>query len=1024
MTTFTRATVNVRAWPGRDKWRTRTPRDPYVKSRPALIVHAASDAAADTDVLAWGTALEVSGASVVGAVVIIPDGATPARRKAAVRLARELAVDGLSGPIPWRVETASAFGDPKTGTLLRRAYAGGWCLAGWDIGRSWSLFSAADLQVECSGKNKGAWRIGPTGSVTRHDDGGVKAVSPHRPPWVWRSRRVGWMGTAGVPASRNLGKREHGRPFTGDVLDLHTAAYVLTSERSATPERYGELLGVEGLGVPTSVAPDLDGLRRVMTCALDLHRLTVTLDVKAGQWFTTPRDRTEGRHRLDLSRTASPGGLASGILERSGLRPPMETWDLDDEGHGRWAESFHGGWTEVAPAIVGRVFPAVVADISSAYPLAAVLLGWWDFLCAERVEMHDDTADFVRFAHEVAGEPGVLHRDTFKRFGMDLVTLTLDGTEGPYPVEVDDPHRPDGRLEVVPVDSGGRVMHKMGSDVLAAIVRGGDVPAGIVSVTRPVAVGRQSQIRRRLPVLPGLALDLTTDIVGPIIDYRSKCKDKGDTLGAALTRVIVNSLVFGQLARMDPDGDGERPGPWVCLPLASAITAGARLILALMDRGVTGLGGMVAARATDSSIIPSSVEGGAITLAGGDVGRVLSHVDLGAVLRDLHRRFSPGRHWPLFKITRGTADRALRAVIFGVNRHAEFYLDGDGGDTIELVSTTDDDVEGETVDLVNTTQATLANFYAAPATMPGTDADGTCEWVRVGVTELIRHARAKEAGPSALRPKLSPWDVGEEMPWPAIRRLSVTSPELLHTLPECLGARMGTRYLEAGGVVALDPGDDLARWQTLRWVYRDKGDRAYVTTDHEAPGGAAQLDTLDSKMVAWSWPTLVVPVEAVEVGLVQRVGRVSGVLDAWADGLGNLDARRPVDVDAASFVTEEARRLGPTGFARTYGVAQRTAERLTAGHPPSLSTVRRVRQALRALHTPALRTCGLDGCAVTVSGKAIYCTEAHKKRAHRKARARLADPYADDDVCAVCDAVLWGVPLVDGRCPDCLEDAS
>ena len=79
----------------------------------------------------------------------------------------------------------------------------------------------------------------------------------------------------------------------------------------------------------------------------------------------------------------------------------------------------------------------------------------------------------------------------------------------------------------------------------------------------------------------------------------------------------MNALVYGSLCRFDEAGRSkaagslpERPGPWSFLPISASVTAGARLLLAVVHRMVSDLGGAVAYRDTDSSLVASGpVEG-------------------------------------------------------------------------------------------------------------------------------------------------------------------------------------------------------------------------------------------------------------------------------------------------------------------------------------------------------------------------------------------------------------------------------
>ena len=139
------------------------------------------------------------------------------------------------------------------------------------------------------------------------------------------------------------------------------------------------------------------------------------------------------------------------------------------------------------------------------------------------------------------------------------------------------------------------------------------------------------------------------------------------------------------------------------------------------------------------------------------------------------------------------------------------------------------------------TETALGGFFADPATMTGRSPDGGRLWSYFAAEQMAMQALAREKDPTALRPP-SPWDIEGALPFPAIRRLAVKSPAILRTLPEQLGARPGTRYLEgivdrrqsatSPSPVALDPGYDLAAWKDLAWKDRSGGQPIRVTRCH------------------------------------------------------------------------------------------------------------------------------------------------------------------------------------------------
>jgi hypothetical protein len=149
-------------------------------------------------------------------------------------------------------------------------------------------------------------------------------------------------------------------------------------------------------------------------------------------------------------------------------------------------------------------------------------------------------------------------------------------------------------MEFVPVCSPDRPLWFSALDVLASAAISGGCPQ-IISATSYVPFGRQARLRARLPVLPGLVLDSSKDPALALVQFRRTAKARGDVNLAAGLRVVVNALVYGNFCRFDDHWvkrgrswvRSERPGPWNCLPIAASVTAGSRLLLALLDRLVS-----------------------------------------------------------------------------------------------------------------------------------------------------------------------------------------------------------------------------------------------------------------------------------------------------------------------------------------------------------------------------------------------------------------------------------------------------
>jgi len=169
-----------------------------------------------------------------------------------------------------------------------------------------------------------------------------------------------------------------------------------------------------------------------------------------------------------------------------------------------------------------------------------------------------------------------------------------------------------------------------------------DNPLQIHRATSLIPLGRQTGIQPHLRVRKSLEVDLTADPVIPLVEYRHQVKGAREAVLAAQLRVFVNALVYGNFCRFDPlrrkvDGiwvNGERPGPWNCMPIAATVTAGSRLLLGILDHLVRARGKEVLYRDTDSSL-------GCLTL---------EEVD---EITGAFESLRPSPNWPVWKLKTG-----------------------------------------------------------------------------------------------------------------------------------------------------------------------------------------------------------------------------------------------------------------------------------------------------------------------------------------------------------------------------------
>ncbi len=693
----------------------------------------------------------------------------------------------------------------------------------------------------------------------------------------------------------------------------------------------------------------------------------------------------------------SPGAMAGALWRTTGLTPPLEKFaDPDDEALCAWIEAAHGGW--VTAEVTGTLLPVLDADVRSAYPAAWSLSGWWDVIRGASV-VETNVLEEVRSlcSRAAAGDLGVvLERANYPTLGRTLCSVRPAGEHWPT-----ERHSQRGaRLVVGPVD--GDPLHMTAADALAAAYRWRGIP-DIEWACRldPVGAEETRPVRLRDDVVVAAGADPIPALV------RLRPLKGGDERLRAVVRSAANAACWGVFARMDPVRvDGrlvERPGPWCWPPVAAGVPAVVRLWLAAVDRWATDQGGAIVCRDTDGIAFVSSPDGVMVDVSSDEKTRALPWADVEAMLArfDALDPFCDGG--ACFDVERGEDDRPLHLLALASKRYVKARADGDGG--WEVVEATEHALVG--VD---------------PPSMAGRSADRRHLWIR----PVALHALDR-ATHGAL-PLRAPWDDDDREPFPALARWSAGSPEALSGVPEVLGAHAFAPLVEARvdrllapGVpapVTLDPGDDMAGWAELLWVGPD-GRHVAVSTG-EDPGTSIPLRRLAD--VAGDWCIPVPPREpellCFDRRLARRVGRGGALVDArLADADTRADDAQVLydEGDAAGFVAETARHLGPRPFARLTGLALKVAERAALGQPISS---RNVERAIEALGSPCPeRRCALSGCERPVPRpNARYCSAAHADRAYRQRKAHRALPPGAS-VCQNCGALRFGD--VAGPCPAC-----
>ncbi|MBA3274583.1 MAG: hypothetical protein H0T72_02220, partial [Chloroflexia bacterium] len=435
------------------------------------------------------------------------------------------------------------------------------------------------------------------------------------------------------PKGRPFGP--NGRPivYRPGFLDLRTLAFALT-DRGHSLRSACLAFGVDA----GKADPGEHG--RITTQYIAYARQ----DVKATAALLTALRADYDRHPIDLDpcRAMSPASIAKAYYRAMGITPRLARQpDFPPDMLGYAMSAYYGGRAECA--IRRTPVSVVYTDVLSMYPTVNALLDLWRFHTAERIDVEDCTDEARSLLATVTPET-IRDPATWPRFGFFALIVPAGGV---LPVRAH--YSGDGGA----FNIGVNPFHDLqphwyaGPDLAASVLLTGETPR-ILRAFRPVAIGTQHGLR---PVsLRGtVTVDPASgDFFRTVIEERRRAKDRADLSSEERIRldrflkVLANSGSYGVFVESNPQAlpagetapvtvygpdespfpsravQPETPGAFSFPPVAALITAGARLVLALIERMVRDAGGTHAFCDTDSMAIVASEHGGLVPCLGGE----------------------------------------------------------------------------------------------------------------------------------------------------------------------------------------------------------------------------------------------------------------------------------------------------------------------------------------------------------------------------------------------------------------------
>jgi len=418
--------------------------------------------------------------------------------------------------------------------------------------------------------------------------------------------------------------------FRGHFLDLRTLAFALTDKGHSLESACGAF-GVEhGKTVVSEHG-------KITKEYIDYCRRDVLATAELAEKLLQEFDR----HPIQLPETSafSPASIGKAYLRAMGISPVLDRQKSLQPFVGYAQTAFFGGRTS---AHIRKVpVPVVYTDFLSMYPTVNSLMDLWKFVTAEQIKIQNHCNDEIRSLLERITLGDLFMQPTWKQLTA-FVRVLPNGDILPSRCQYNQDTN----------DWQIGINHLYGSatedalwfalpDVVASVILTGKIPHIVDSFTLEahgqIRDLRSTKLRSSVEINPK-----NEDFFKVVIEQRKRLPSRTDLseieknrLDKAL-KVLANSTSYGIYAEMNRQETGqipmlccgldadpfpqsvtdpEIPGEYCFPPLASLITGAARLMLAMLEKCVTDLGGTYAMEDTDSMAIVATAQGGRFDLS-------------------------------------------------------------------------------------------------------------------------------------------------------------------------------------------------------------------------------------------------------------------------------------------------------------------------------------------------------------------------------------------------------------------------
>lgn len=423
-----------------------------------------------------------------------------------------------------------------------------------------------------------------------------------------RSAFIGFAG--GDPNNRTI--------YRGRFLDLSVLGWALRN-RHMTLEGFLKSFGLKGKldHEPTGRVSE----KELAYGRRDTERTVALLNAMKREYEGFPID-------LPPERAMSAASITKAFLDKMKVEQPSRKFDVPNDILGKCMQAYYGGRSEIR--IRHEEVPIVVCDTTSEYPSVAGLLRLWPLLTAANVEVEDCTEEARRILDGVNAasilDPLLWTQLAFfasvKPSGDLLPVRAMYSETGETNIGLN----PLTATEPIWYAGPDLAASKLATEVTPQIIEAFRiVPKCVQRGMKPTAIGKRT-------INP-----VTDDFFRVVIEERKNLPKSHPHY--LLLKIIANAL-YGIFAELNKEEFGknnakqlevfsgkyhfeqtafvvERPGRWQFPPAAALITAGGRLMLAILERMAKDLGATYLLTDTDSMFFIASDNGGLYPCPGG-----------------------------------------------------------------------------------------------------------------------------------------------------------------------------------------------------------------------------------------------------------------------------------------------------------------------------------------------------------------------------------------------------------------------